>query len=204
MFQFKEGVGCYHGKSKGDCQQWKSASKQSARGWFGGEVNSNQMENQVRALMSPCCGAVTMLVVWFGLTRHCSASRFEGVGASFCVFACALTIPCRPCYVCACCSLTFQPPNTTVATHSRQSVRRNAQVRAQHSGAHASRLVWSRLRQRVILAAKSPSADVHHVATTLPTHRRQSHHQRMRAREHGQLICDAAWCKFGHWLHAVV
>ena len=47
MFQFKEGVGCFHGKSKNDCQSWKSANKDSSRGWFGGEVNSAAMENQV-------------------------------------------------------------------------------------------------------------------------------------------------------------
>jgi len=48
MFQFKEGVGCYHGRSKSDCKKWKSATKESSRGWFGGEVNSDAMENQAR------------------------------------------------------------------------------------------------------------------------------------------------------------
>ena len=48
MFQFKEGVGCYHGKSKSDCQKWKSATRASSRGWFGGEVNNINMENQLR------------------------------------------------------------------------------------------------------------------------------------------------------------
>eukprot|EP00750_Incisomonas_marina_P032533 INCI9209.1.p1 GENE.INCI9209.1~~INCI9209.1.p1 ORF type:complete len:537 (+),score=64.37 INCI9209.1:197-1807(+) len=48
MFQFKQDIGCYHGKSKSDCRKWKSASKASSRGWFGGEVNSPQMESQLR------------------------------------------------------------------------------------------------------------------------------------------------------------
>jgi hypothetical protein len=49
MFQFKQGIGCFHGKSKHDCQHWTDARQTSARGWFGGEVNSQGMENQLRS-----------------------------------------------------------------------------------------------------------------------------------------------------------
>ena len=64
MFQFKQDIGCYHGKSKSDCRKWKSASKASSRGWFGGEVNSPQMESQV--FKGGMCWAVTAdaLVPW--------------------------------------------------------------------------------------------------------------------------------------------
>jgi hypothetical protein len=48
MYQFKEGVGCFHGKSKQDCGDWKDARDTTSRGWFGGEVNSQNMESQVR------------------------------------------------------------------------------------------------------------------------------------------------------------